>query len=108
MNERRNNLYISDILSRAFSLCKDNFIEIIKAAGVFILPVTIIQLILTKTMITDMMDVISNPEIYSNSYYMENAINNTSVGTTILGFLLYLFIIVLCKFNLNSSIIYGW
>ena len=57
MNERRNNLYISDILSRAFSLCKENFIEVIKAAGVFILPVIIIQLVFTKMMLTDITNV---------------------------------------------------
>ena len=99
MNERRNNLYISDILSRAFSLCKENFIEVIKAAGVFILPVIIIQLVFTKMMLTDITNVFLNPEIYSNSYYMESTINNTNLGTTILGFLLYLVIIVLSLFG---------
>jgi len=49
MEQGKNNLFITEILSRAFNLCKDNIIEILKVIGIFITPALIIPIILVYT-----------------------------------------------------------
>ena len=49
MEKGKNNLFITEILSRAFNLCKDNIIEILKVIGIFITPALIIPIILVYT-----------------------------------------------------------
>lgn len=80
METRKNNLFISDILSRSFNLCKDNFIEIIKAIAVFLLPVTIIQNIIDKVVIFDFSDKLYKVAINQDPYYLEQIINNIDFG----------------------------
>ena len=43
--QEKNNLTISEMLSRAFYMCKDNILEILKALGVYIIPSIIIPII---------------------------------------------------------------
>lgn len=80
METRKNNLFISDILSRSFNLCKDNFIEIIKAIAVFLLPVTIIQNIIDKVVIFDFSDKLYKVAINQDPYYLEQIFNNIDFG----------------------------
>ena len=82
METRKNNLFISDILSRSFNLCKDNFIEIIKAIAVFLLPVTIIQNIIDKDKVVtfDFSDKFYKVAINQDPYYLEKIINNIDFG----------------------------
>lgn len=47
MEERRNQLGITEILSRSFNLCTNNVLEILKVIGIFIVPAMIIPIIIT-------------------------------------------------------------
>lgn len=46
MEQKRNQLLITEILSRSFNLCMDNFLEILKVIGIFIVPAMIIPIII--------------------------------------------------------------
>lgn len=50
MEERRNQLSISEMLSRAFNLCKNNILEILKVVGIFMVPAMIIPMIVAATL----------------------------------------------------------
>lgn len=50
MENKRNKLRITEILSRSFNLCTNNFLEILKVIGLFIVPATMIPLIIGITL----------------------------------------------------------
>lgn len=50
MEERRNKLGITEILARAFNLCKNNALEILKVIGIFIVPAMIIPIAIAITL----------------------------------------------------------
>lgn len=88
MEERRNNLYVSEILSRAFNLCIDNFLEILKVIGIFMAPALIIPLILFYSIFATMLlgTSIINSYSYQNSYF-DRIFAGIGIGT-IVGFML--------------------
>ena len=70
MEQRKNNLFITEILSRAFNLCIDNIIEILKVIGIFITPVLIIPIILVYTVFATMLFRVSTfYYAYPNSFF---------------------------------------
>ena len=50
MEQRRSQLRISEILSRAFNLCTNNFLELLKVIGIFMIPAMIIPIIIGATL----------------------------------------------------------
>lgn len=82
MEERKNNLYVSEILSRAFNLCKDNFLEILKVIGIFMAPALIIPLILLYSITATAL--LGSSIIYSYSYqnsYFDSIFAGIGAGT---------------------------
>ena len=99
MEEMKRNMCISDILSRAFNLCKDNFVEIIKVIGVFFLPGIIMQIIINKVVLSDFSNSLTSFLITQDEYYIEEAISNLSGESIIILGLVYLFITILQLFG---------
>lgn len=64
MEERRNQISISEMLSRAFDLCKTNILEILKVVGIFVVPAMIIPIVVFATLA---MTVFFSISIYSGS-----------------------------------------
>ncbi len=90
MEERKNNLFVTEILSRSFNLCVDNFLEILKAIGIFIAPALIMPLILFYTIFATALLGSSIMYSYSYSYpnsFLESIFAGMGVGT-ILGIIL--------------------
>lgn len=88
MEERRNNLFVTEILSRAFNLCKDNFLEILKVIGIFMAPALIIPLILFYSIFATAL--LGSSLMYSYSYsnsFLDSMFASIGVGA-IVGFIL--------------------
>lgn len=86
MEERKNNLFITEILSRAFNLCKDNFLEVLKAIGIFIAPALIIPLILGYTAFTTAL-ISSSINYYSYSdSFVDSIAASIGAGSIIMFF----------------------
>lgn len=84
MEERKNNLYVSEILSRAFNLCKDNFLEILKVIGIFMAPALIIPLILFYSIFATAL--LGSSIMYSYSYqnsYFDSLFAGIGAGTVV-------------------------
>lgn len=82
MEVRKNNLLVSEILSKAFSLCKDNFLEILKAIGIFMAPALIIPLILFYTIFATAL--LGSSIMYSYPYpnsFLDNMFAGIGAGT---------------------------
>lgn len=67
MEERQRQLLITEMLSRAFNICKDNILEILKAVGIFMIPSFIFSMITLSIFISTIFFSITN--INSYSYY---------------------------------------
>lgn len=80
MEERRNQLRITEMLSRAFNLCKTNILEISKIVGIFIIPAMIIPIIVFATLA---MTVFFSISIYSGSN-LERMFGALGVGSILL------------------------
>lgn len=92
MEERKKNLFVTEILSRAFNLCIDNFLEFLKAIGIFMAPAIILPLILFYTVFAT---AFIGSSFYSYSY-PNSALDRmfagigigTIIGITLLSFIL--------------------
>ena len=51
MEERQRQLLITEMLSRAFNICKDNILEILKAVGIFMITAWLLSMITSLTSI---------------------------------------------------------
>lgn len=76
MENKRKELSITEILSRSFNLCTNNFLEILKVIGLFIVPATMIPLIIGITLAMSTFLTISMNQ-YSN-------FTSIGIGTTLL------------------------
>lgn len=88
MEERKNNLFVTEILSRAFNLCKDNFLEILKVIGIFMAPALIIPLILFYSIFATAL--LRSSLMYSYSYpdaFLDNMFAGIGIGAVV-GFML--------------------
>lgn len=80
MEERRNQLSITEMLSRAFNLCKTNILEILKVVGIFVVPAMIIPIVVFATLA---MTVFFSISIYSGSDF-ERMFGALGVGSILL------------------------
>lgn len=98
MEERKKNLFVSELLSRAFNICIDNFLEILKAVGIFMAPVIIIPLILIYTVFATAL--IGSSFMYSYPYsVLEERATGIGVGIVLLIMLIVLILGVLSLFG---------
>lgn len=67
MEERKGQLLITEILSRAFNICKGSILEILKTVAIFMVPAFILQIIIFSTFIATVFFSVSY--MYSYSYY---------------------------------------
>lgn len=81
MEKRNGQLVITEILSRAFDICKDNVLEILKAIGVFMVPSFILTMAMSFTFITAVFFSVSY--IYSYPYY-DNSFSVIGAGTILI------------------------
>lgn len=81
MEERKNYLSVSEILSKAFRISKDNILEILKVIGIFIVPtVLIIVGIIVGIIFSSMINM-----SYAYSYnYLENSIPFIGFGSVLI------------------------
>lgn len=90
MEEKRSYLSVSEILSKAFDISKNNILEILKVIGIFIFPTVIIFAITIVAMTLSSLFKIS----YSYSYsYFDRAIPFIGIGTV----LTILFLIIIAS-----------
>lgn len=83
MEERKNYLSVSDILSKAFKISKDNILEILKVIGIFIVPTVLILIGIIVGIIFSSM--INMSYAYSYSYnYLENSIPFIGFGSVLI------------------------
>lgn len=81
MEERKGQLLITENLSRAFKICIDNFLEILKAVGIFMVPSFILSIVMSFTFISTVFFSLS----YMNSYsYYDGIFSVMGVGTILL------------------------
>lgn len=81
MEERKNYLSVSEILSKAFRISKDNILEILKVIGIFIVPTVLIIVGIIVGIIFSSMINIS----YAYSYnYLENSIPFIGFGSVLI------------------------
>jgi hypothetical protein len=81
MEKRNGQLLITEILSRAFNICKDNILEILKAIGIFMVPSFILSIVMSFTLIATVFFSVSY--MYSYPYY-DNIFSAVGVGTILL------------------------
>lgn len=99
MEERKNNLFITEILSRAFNLCIDNFLEILKVIGIFIAPALIAPVIIIFMAFTTAL-FSSSMYYYSYSYsFLDTIAATIGIGTVLILFLMGIISAVLSLFG---------
>ncbi|MGG7144443.1 hypothetical protein ACQPVP_13435 [Clostridium nigeriense] len=77
MEKRNEQLLITEILSRAFNICKDNVLEILKSIGIFMVPSFILTMVISFTFIAAVFFSIS----YIDSYtYYDNSFSAIGAG----------------------------
>ena len=97
MEQRKNNLFITEILSRAFNLCTDNFVEILKVLGIFIAPALIIPIILFSTIFAT---VAIGSSMYSySSSYIDSIFATLGIGTILIFILIFLAVGIIALFG---------
>ncbi len=97
MEQRKNNLFITEILSRAFNLCIDNFVEILKVLGIFIAPALIVPIILFSTIFAT---VAIGSSIYSySSSYIDSIFATLGIGTILIFMLIFLAVGIIALFG---------
>ena len=79
MEQRRSQLRISEILSRAFNLCTNNFLELLKVIGIFMIPAMIIPIIIGATLA---MGAFLSMSIYSSN--LDRNFGAIGIGTILL------------------------
>lgn len=89
MEERKIHLSVSEILSRAFNLCKNNVLEILKVIGIFIVPTIVVLFGVIIGIVFSSLINISYSYSYSYSYFDE-AIPLIGIGTIFLIILIAL------------------
>lgn len=89
--ETKNNVTITDMLSRAFYLCKNNFLEILKVIGIYIIPSIVILVIALISLFSGIF--ISMMFTSLSSY--QNIISSTIGVGSILLMIIIIFIITL-------------
>ncbi|MCF0147819.1 MAG: hypothetical protein HUJ77_05415 [Clostridium sp.] len=100
MEIRKNNLRITEILSRAFDLCVDNFLEFLKAIGIFMAPAIILPLILFYTVFATAF--ISSSFLYSYSYTdsaLDRVFTGLGIGTVVTIMVLSLILGIISLFG---------
>ncbi len=98
MEERKKNLFVSELLSRAFNICIDNFLEILKAVGIFMAPAIILPLILLYTVVATAL--IGSSFMYSYPYaVLEERATGIGVGIVLLIILIALILGLLSLFG---------
>jgi len=100
MEKRKNNLFVSEILSRAFNICTDNFLEILKAIGIFIVPALILPFILAFSIFP--IAIIGSGNMYSYSYpdaVFERMLGGIGAGIILLTIIISLIIALLSLFG---------
>ncbi|MDY4606040.1 hypothetical protein [Clostridium tertium] len=80
MEERKIHLSVSEMLSRAFNLCKNNVLEILKVIGIFIVPTIVVLFGVIIGIVFSSLINISYSYSYSYSYFDE-AIPFIGIGT---------------------------
>ncbi|MDI9217730.1 hypothetical protein [Clostridium tertium] len=83
MEERKIHLSVSEMLSRAFNLCKNNVLEILKVIGIFIVPTIVVLFGVIIGIVFSSLINISYSYSYSYSYFDE-AIPFIGIGTILL------------------------
>ena len=97
MEQRKNNLFITEILSRAFNLCIDNFVEILKVLGIFVAPALIIPIIFFYTIFAT---VAIGSSMYSySSSYIDSIFATLGIGTALIFVLLFLSVGIIALFG---------
>lgn len=82
----KNNLTITEILSRAFYLCKDNFFEILKVIGIYVIPSSVLLIVTFFSLFSS---------IFSTTVDLEN-ISEPAIGIgSILLIAIIIFVITL-------------
>lgn len=89
MEERKIHLSVSEMLSRAFNLCKNNVLEILKVIGIFIIPTIVVLFGVIIGIVFSSLINISYSYSYSYSYFDE-AIPFIGIGTIFLIILIAL------------------
>lgn len=89
MEERKIHLSVSEMLSRAFNLCKNNVLEILKVIGIFIVPTIVVLFGVIIGIVFSSLINISYSYSYSYSYFDE-AIPLIGIGTIFLIILIAL------------------
>ncbi|MDU4737990.1 MULTISPECIES: hypothetical protein [Clostridium] len=89
MEERKIHLSVSEMLSRAFNLCKNNVLEILKVIGIFIVPTIVVLFGVIIGIVFSSLINISYSYSYSYSYFDE-AIPFIGIGTIFLIILIAL------------------
>ena len=103
MEERKIHLSVSEMLSRAFNLCKNNVLEILKVIGIFIVPTIVVLFGVIIGIVFSSLINISYSYSYSYSYFDE-AIPFIGIGIIFLSNFNSINIIsidVICKWNYN-------
>lgn len=85
MEERKSYLSVSEILSKAFNISKDNILEILKVIGIFIVPTVLILVgIIVGIIFSGMINM-----SYSYSYnYLENTVPFIGFGSVLISIFL--------------------
>ncbi|MCR1953074.1 MULTISPECIES: hypothetical protein [unclassified Clostridium] len=83
MEEKKVYLSISEMLSRAFNLCKNSALEILKVIGIFIVPTIVVLVGIIVGIVLSSLINISYSYSYSYSYFDE-AIPLIGIGTILL------------------------
>lgn len=87
MEERKSYLSVSEILSKAFNISKDNILEILKVIGIFIVPTVLILVGIIVGIIFSGM--INMSYSYSYSYnYLENTVPFIGFGSVLISIFL--------------------
>lgn len=101
LEERTKQLFITEILSRAFNLCKDNALEILKVIGIFIAPAMILPVIIFTTLITT---AFLGASMYSYSYpysYLDGISAALGAGTILLVIIIAILSAILSLFGMS-------
>lgn len=99
MEQRKNNLFITEILSRAFNLCIDNFVEILKVLGIFVAPALIIPIILFYTIFATAALGSSMYSYYYSSSYLDSILATMGIGSIL--------ILILVSFAVGIIALFG-
>lgn len=87
----KNNLTITEILSRAFYLCKDNFFEILKVIGIYVIPSNVLLIVTFFSLFSSIFIFL----MFSTTLDLENIIEPTMGIGSILLMAIIIFLITL-------------